>query len=286
MQTLSQIRAMLEERGLAPKKSLGQNFLIDQNLIVKLIDASGVHAGDLALEVGPGTGTLTHALLERGADVVACELDAGLSRLLRETLASEFPGRFTLIEGDCLASKRGLNPDVVRALGARPFRLVANLPYQAATPLMLALLTGHEACASMHVTIQKEVADRLLAAPGSKTYGTISVVAQALARVERIATLPPECFWPRPDVTSAMISLTRLERPLVAGGPGAWARFGATVQELFASRRKQLTAALKRAAPAGVELPEGVRASDRVESLSVERIVALAAAIDDATKAS
>ncbi len=281
-QTLSQIRAMLDERGLAPKKSLGQNFLVDQNLLGKLVDASGAAAGDLVLEVGPGTGTLTRTLLERGAEVVACEMDAGLCALLRETLGVEYAGRFTLIEGDCLASKRAVNPALADALGDRAFTLVANLPYQAATPLILALLTGHERCASMHVTIQKEVADRLIAGPGTKTYGSIGVVAQALADVERIATLPPECFWPRPDVTSAMISITRRDEPLVPGGPDAWARFAAIVQVLFASRRKQLSAAIKRAAPRPVDLPEGVLANARVESLPVERVVALARAVADA----
>src|SRR4051812_5019410 len=108
MQTLIQIRALLEERGLAPRKSLGQNFLIDQNLIRKLVDASGVGAGDLVLEVGPGTGTLTEELLERGCEVVACELDRGLAELLRERLGAN--PRFTLVEGDCLASKREIAP--------------------------------------------------------------------------------------------------------------------------------------------------------------------------------
>ncbi len=283
-QSQSEIRALLEERGLAPKKSLGQNFLVDQNLLTKLVDASGAGAGDLVLEVGPGTGTLTRTMLERGIDVVACELDAGLAALLRETLGAEFPDRFTLVEGDCLASKRELNQDVARVLGDRAFRLVANLPYQAATPLMLALLTRHERCASMHVTIQKEVADRLLAGPGSRAYGTISVVAQALAHVERVATLPPECFWPRPDVTSAMVSITRRDEPLAPGGPEAWARLADTVQGLFASRRKQLGAAVKRLAPQGVEFPRGVSPTDRVESLGVERVVALADAVSDAIR--
>src|SRR6186713_2406397 len=115
MQTLAQIRELLESRGLAPRKSLGQNFLIDHNLIRKLVDASGAAAGDLVLEVGPGTGALTEELLDRGCRVIACELDRGLAELLRERFAATAgSGRFTLIEGDCLASKRALADELVR----------------------------------------------------------------------------------------------------------------------------------------------------------------------------
>ena len=113
MQTLAQIRQMLDERALAPRKSLGQNFLIDQNLIGKLIDAAQVAPGETVLEVGPGTGTLTEALLDRGARVIACELDRGLAALLRDTLV---PRGLTLIEGDCLERKRALNADLVEVL--------------------------------------------------------------------------------------------------------------------------------------------------------------------------
>ena len=139
----------------------------------------------------------------RGVRVIACELDTDLSRVLRETLGQRFPDTFTLIEGDCLDGKRAMNPAVVQALGDRPFRLVANLPYHAATPLMLILMSRHPACSGMFVTIQQEVVDRLAAQPGTKEFGAISVLAQALGKVDRIARLPPECFWPRPEVTSA-----------------------------------------------------------------------------------
>lgn len=247
---------------------MGQNFLIDQNLIRKLVDASGIRAGDLVLEVGPGTGTLTEELLARGCRVVACELDRGLVALLRERLGAQ--KGFTLVEGDALAGKRELSATVASALGAEPFRLVANLPYGAATPLMLALLVDHPQCRSMHVTIQREVADRLLASPGSKDYGPIAVVARALSSVERIATLPPECFWPRPDITSAMIALVRRPDPLTQEPR----RLADVAQKLFMQRRKQLGAVLGR----GFPFPEGINPTDRAESLPPEKIVALAGA--------
>lgn len=280
MQTLSHIKRLLDERGLRPKKSLGQNFLVDHNLIRRLVDASGVGEGDLVLEVGPGTGALTTALLDRGCEVVACELDDALARLLRDTLGREHPDRFTLVEGDCLESKRELSRTVRETLGGRRFTLVANLPYHAATPLMLALLTRHPECVGLHVTIQREVGERLVAPPGTKAYGSISVVAQRLCEVTTIAKLPPECFWPRPDVTSVMVSLLRRRAP---GGPESWTRLADTCQALFAARRKQLGSVVRKLAGAGVTLPEGVSPSDRVESLTPERIEALVGVIASCT---
>lgn len=279
VQTLHAIKELLASRGLSPRKALGQNFLIDHNLIRKLVDTAAVRPGDLVLEVGPGTGALTDELLVRGCRVIACELDRGLAELLRERLANPqqalnaaAPASFTLIEGDCLESKRELARPVAAALAREPFKLIANLPYGAATPLLLALLIHHPECSSMHVTIQREVADRLAAGHSTKEYGPISIVAQALCKVERLATLPPECFWPRPDVTSAMISLTRLPTP-GTDNPGKLADF---VQTAFSKRRKQLGSTLGR----GFPFPPGIKPENRIEELSVAQAVALAAAAD------
>lgn len=277
MQTLAQIRELLDLAGHGPKKALGQNFLIDRNLVAKLIDSSGVGPGDLVLEIGPGTGTLTQGMLERGVRVIACELDSDLSRVLRETIGQRFPETFTLIEGDCLDGKRAMNPEVTRLLADHPFRLVANLPYHAATPLMLILMSRHPACSGMFVTIQQEVVDRLAGQPGTKEFGAISVLAQALGKVERIARLPPECFWPRPEVTSAMMSWRRDAG--VPVDPAWWVAMGETVQTLFQSRRKQMGKAVRQLAGGDIAWPEGVQPSDRVEGLSVAQIEALARAI-------
>ncbi|MFG0258642.1 MAG: 16S rRNA (adenine(1518)-N(6)/adenine(1519)-N(6))-dimethyltransferase RsmA [Phycisphaerales bacterium JB043] len=268
MQTLSQIRTLLDSHGLSPRHSLGQNFLVDHNLLGKLVESASLSPGDLVLEVGPGTGTLTETLLERGCEVIACELDDGLASLLRATLAPRYPDAFTLVHDDCLASKRNLRESLVKALDGRRFKLVANLPYQAATPLILTLLLAHQNCISLHVTIQQEVADRILASPGNKVYGELSVIAQALGECQRIATLPPGCFWPQPKVTSAMVSIHRLASPLI----GDTDRLVSMTQHLFATRRKQLGKILGRDHP----LLEGIDASQRPESLTVEQICRLA----------
>lgn len=241
MQTLAEIKALLESRGLRPKRSLGQNFLVDHNLIRKVVDAAGVQAGDLVLEVGPGTGTMTEELLARGASVIACELDDALSDLLRERMPTVPGGAgFTLIHGDCLAGKQLVAPAIVSALGGRAFKLVSNLPYGAATPLMLAMLLDFPACSALSVTIQREVADRLTAKPGSKDYAGLAVVAQASAQIERVASAPPECFWPRPEVTSSMVLLTRRTTPLA---PDLRALSG-FCRVIFSHRRRQIGSVL------------------------------------------
>lgn len=278
MQTLSEIRALLEENGLAPNKALGQNFLIDQNLIRRLVEASGVGARDLVLEVGPGTGALTDALLERGAETIACELDAGLADLLTRRYERQIEsGQFRLIRGDCLASKAEMNPGIEQALAGRAFRLVANLPYGAASPLMAILATRHApslapaagraACLGQFVTIQREVGARLRAAPGESEYGELGVLAQAMCEVKRLATLAPECFWPRPKVTSEMVALVPRAEPLTRDPD----RLAALCRRLFTKRRKQLGTILGREA-----IPAWLDATRRPESLTVQEFVRLA----------
>lgn len=275
MQTRTQIRELLEARGLAPRKSLGQNFLVDHNMLKKLVAAAELSPGDVVLEVGPGTGTLTEELLACGAHVIACELDAGLAHLLRERLGGH--PSFTLFEGDCLAKGKP-NPDLLAIVDAarlragRPtFSLVANLPYDAATPLMMGLLISVPACTAQHVTIQREVADRLRAAPNTDAFGTLSIIVGATAQVSLIATLPPGCFWPEPKVTSAMVSLRRLKTPQTADA-SALAEF---CQRLFSQRRRQLRAILGDLP----HWPEGISPTARAETLTPAQLEALRLAL-------
>lgn len=265
MQTAAEIKEMLAARGLAPRKSLGQNFLIDKNLLAKLVERAGIVPGERVLEVGPGTGTLTETLLDAGARVLAIELDRGLADLLRERLGPR--DGFTLIEGDCLASKRRLNDEARAVLGDEPFKLVANLPYGAGTPLLIDLLVRRRTCVGMWATIQREVAERLAAPAGTKAYGPISVIAQLLGRVTVLAKLPPECFWPRPEVTSAFVEvLPRDDAPQIDREG-----FADAVTRLFTTRRKQLGAVAGKA----VCEAAGIDPTQRVEGLVPEEVLSL-----------
>jgi 16S rRNA (adenine1518-N6/adenine1519-N6)-dimethyltransferase len=269
MQTLSEIRQLLADRGLRPKHRLGQNFLHDKNQLRRLIDAAAIKPGDLVLEVGPGTGTLTETLVEAGANVVACEIDAALAAII----ADRFGDRVTLVHSDALGPNRLLNPLIVQHLGNKPFKLVANLPYQIASPLITALLIDHPSCLGQFVTIQKEVADRLTARPSTKAYGALSIIVQALADVERLATLSPGCFWPQPEVTSAMVAITpRTTRWHSAREGRDFAEF---VVGLFTKRSKQLGGILGREHAWWSRISEGITPDMRPEALSAQQAVAL-----------
>ena len=280
MQSLSRIKEILEMAGHAPKKALGQNFLIDQNLINKLIDRAEVGEGDLVLEIGPGTGALTEGLLERGCRVIACELDTDLARVLRETLGEQYADRLTIIEGDCLSGKKSLNADVLKAIGDFPFTHVANLPYHAATPVMMTLMTRHPNCRGMYVTIQREVVDRFAAQNGSKAYGMVSVVAQCLGDVEMIAKLGPGCFWPSPGVESAMMGWTRDTRSIGGDDPVWWIKLSEHAQTLFQSRRKKLGGVIKKTVKQDIEWPIGVSSDDRVDALNPQQVHSVCRAME------
>lgn len=268
MQTLREIRELLGARGLRPRRRLGQHFLIDKNLVRRLVTAAGVGAGANVLEVGPGTGTLTEELLARGCRVVAVELDRGLADLMRERFRDAIEaGRLTMIEGDVMAGKHAIASAVLSALGPGPWRLVANLPFAVATPLLMALLTTHPACEGMYVTVQREVARRLMAPPGTRDYGPVSVVAQSLAQVREIARVPASCFWPRPGVDSSMVMLERVPGPAATD----WGEVAAGLVRLFARRRKQLGTVLGRQ----FDWPPGTGPDQRMEELSPSAAVAL-----------
>ena len=246
-QTLSQIRSHLAAAGLAPRHRYGQNFLIDLNLMRKLVESAEVGPADTILEVGPGTGSLTDCLLDTGARVIAVEIDHGLQELLRG-LYGEHP-RFTLVQADVLAGKHQVNPLVLNLLqeqepdagGAR--KLVANLPYQVATPLLVDLLLADPPLERLVCTIQKEVGERLMAGAGDSAYGPVSVVCQTLAEVSLIAILPPAVFWPRPKIESVMLLIRPRPRDTLAvADPADFARF---VQRTFAQRRKMLRRIVK-----------------------------------------
>ena len=253
---------MLQAYGLSPLHRLGQNFLHDHNILNKLVDASDVEEGDVVLEIGPGTGTLTETLLERGCTVVACELDRGLTELLTDRLGDSI----TLIHGDCLSKKR-LNEEVTEVLGDRKWKLVANLPYQIASPLMIDLLSNHPNCQGQYVTIQYEVGQRLMSKVDGENWGVLSILAQRLGEISLIAKAPNTCFWPQPKITSACMSMVpKTEKP--SSDNEGFAKF---VTGLFAKRRKQLGSILGRDLP----LPDGISAEARPSTLTIEQLESL-----------
>ncbi len=215
MQTQTEIREMLSAAGLTPHRQFGQNFLIDQNLMARLLETAELPAGQTVLEVGPGTGSLTEELLERAAKVVGVEIDRGLAELLRKRLGER--KNFELIVGDVLAGKHALNPAVTQALGPAA-HMVANLPYNIATPLVAECLIdswragrarrqGSCLFERLTFTVQRELAVRLLAPPGRRDYGPVSVLVALLGRITRGPTIPANAFWPRPKVTGRIIRI-------------------------------------------------------------------------------
>lgn len=251
-QTRRQIEAILNEVGIRPLKRFGQHFLIDGNLLRKLVAAAEIRREDVVLEVGPGTGTLTEMLLEEAGHVVAAEIDRGLCAVLQGRLGGS--SRFTLVQGDVLATKSQLAPAVVdvliarqRELGGR-ILLVANLPYNVGTPVIADLVLGNLPVSRLCFTVQAEVADRLLSPPGSKDYGPISIVVQARAIGTRIARVPPQAFWPIPEVDSAMVRLDLQPGP--ADDPAVRRWLGRVVHDCFQHRRKTLGWSLRRSLPA------------------------------------
>jgi 16S rRNA (adenine1518-N6/adenine1519-N6)-dimethyltransferase len=242
-QTKHQIQSLLEGAEATPRQRFGQNFMIDQNLVRLVAEAGRIERGDLVVEIGPGTGTLTEELLATGADIVAVEIDRALAEILRGRFGAT--KNFSLIFGDALAGKHELNAELLAAVRAAKgkggaVKLVANLPYNIASPLIIELLiAGVDLLA---FTVQKEVADRLRSGPGSKEYGTLSIMVQLLSKVEVIRTLPPQAFWPMPKISSALVRLTREDR--IGGNAGEFSRF---VTRIFSSRRKTLRNAISMA---------------------------------------
>lgn len=245
-QTLSEIRALLAGRGLSPRHRFGQNFLIDLNLMRKLVRAAALTGDDVVLEVGAGTGSLTELLLESGPRVVAVEIDRGLAGILADRLADR--PRLTLLNCDVLAGKNEIAPILIAALedararsadspGAHAgLKLVANLPYQVATPLLLELLCAAPRFDLLAFTIQKEVADRLTAQTGAADYGPISVIVRIASTVEVLADVAPAAFWPRPKVESAMLVVRPEHNPPIDD----LRRFAALVRRAFLHRRQML----------------------------------------------
>lgn len=259
-QTLSYLRGLFAERGIRLKSKLGQNFLIDLNLIDLILRTAELGPHDLALEVGSGTGGLTVRLAEEAGAVLAVELDPDFWHLTNEAIADR--PNVTLVHADILHGKNHLNPNVLATLaelqqstGCTRVKLVANLPYAVATPVIANLLL-RDPPERMVVTVQWEIAERLTAQPGTKEYGALSVLVQSLADVFLIRQLQPAVFWPRPQVSSAIVHI----KPSAAkrAQVGDVQRLRDFLRDLYTHRRKTLRAAL-------IGMPSGRRDKAEVD---------------------
>jgi 16S rRNA (adenine1518-N6/adenine1519-N6)-dimethyltransferase len=279
-----------EEAGIRPHGGYGQNFLIDLNLLHVLFDAAAVGPDDVVLEIGTGTGSLTALLAEKAAAVVTVEIDHRMFQLAAEEL-HRFDN-IVMLKLDALKGKNHINPavlDAVRPLLAaapgRQLKLVANLPYNIATPILGNLLAEENPPRTMTATIQRELAERITARPGDKDYGALSLWIQAQCRVEILRVLPPEAFWPRPKVSSAFIQLT-LEDDRRRRIPDRKV-FHDFLRAIFLHRRKFLRSQLLNAAKEKLDKPQvdvildrlNLPASTRAEQLDVDTMLALCEAV-------
>ena len=256
-----QVRDLLDQHGLAPSRALGQNFVADPNTVRRIARLAGVGPGDRVVEIGPGLGSLTLALAETGASVTAVEVDRHLLPALHQVVD---PAGVRVVHGDALR----LDWDAV--LGppgdGPPWALVANLPYNVATPLVLDLLAGVPAIDRMLVMVQREVGERLAARPGEKAYGIPSVKVAYRAEAEIVGRVPPTVFIPPPRVDSALVSIRRLPAPPVDADPATLFRL---VEAGFGQRRKMLRRSLTGLVPAEAFAAAGVRPEARAEELDL-----------------
>jgi 16S rRNA (adenine1518-N6/adenine1519-N6)-dimethyltransferase len=273
----AEIRALAARLGVRPTKALGQNFLHDANTVRRIVRVAGVSPGEVVVEIGPGLGSLTLGLLESGARVVAVEIDALLAGALASTVAAHQPdagGRLTVVQADALRLTELPDP--------QPSALVANLPYNVAVPVVLHLLESLPSLRHGLVMVQAEVADRLAAPPGSRTYGVPSVKAAWYAAAERAGTVPRAVFWPVPNVDSGLVRLTRRAPPALPDGVARTDVF-TVIDQAFAQRRKMLRSALASWAgsPAAAEAvlrAAGIDPTVRGETLDVTAFARIAAA--------
>ncbi len=275
---LPPLREVIARHKLGARRTLGQNFLFDLNLTRRIARAAGPLAGRTVIEVGPGPGGLTRALLGAGADrVVVIERDSRCIAALTE-LADAFPGRLEVIEADALEVD-------ATGLGDAPRKIVANLPFNVATPLLIGWLKRAQTFEGMTLMFQREVAERLAAKPESKAYGRLSVVAQWVAEVERLFNVDKRAFIPPPKVTATLITLTPRVRPLAPEGATTppFATMERVTAAAFGQRRKMLRTALK---SLGVDLgpllaTAGLDPRARAEEIDVLGFATLARALED-----
>ena len=272
---LPPLREGLATRGLLADKRFGQHFLLDLNVTRKIARLAGPLDGCAVLEVGPGPGGLTRALLEEGATVVAVERDPRFVDMLAE-LAGAADGRLTVVAADALQVDQA--ELLARHGGGRPARVVANLPYNVATPLLIGWLTGGFQPASMTLMFQKEVGERIAAPCGADAYGRLSVLAQALCEAQVVMRLPARAFTPPPKVDSAVV---RLDRRADGPAPALVERLERVTRHAFGQRRKMLRSSLRSICDESHLASAGLDPNARAEAIPVSGFLRLAARLAD-----
>ena len=269
--------AILQKYNFNFQKKFGQNFLIDTHVLEKIIRAAGITGEDFVLEIGPGIGTMTQYLCENARQVLAVEIDRMLIPILADTLSAY--DNVEILNEDIL--KVDIHRIALEKNGGRPIKVVANLPYYITTPIIMGLFESHVPIDSITVMVQREVADRMQVGPGTKDYGALSLAVQYYARPEIVASVPPNCFMPRPKVGSAVIRLTRHEKPPVeAADEKLMFRL---IRASFNQRRKTLANGLSNAGELGLSKEMiagaiealGLPPSVRGEALTLEQFAGL-----------
>lgn len=266
--------AILQKYNFNFQKKFGQNFLIDTRVLERIIESAEITKEDCVLEIGPGIGTMTQYLAEAAREVVAVEIDKNLIPILEnDTLAAY--DNVTIINDDIL--KVDINRIVQEKNNGQPIKVVANLPYYITTPIIMGLFESHVPLKSITIMVQKEVADRMQVGPGTKEYGALSLAVQYYAKPEIVANVPPNCFIPRPNVGSAVIRLTRHDKPAVDVKDESY--MFALIRASFNQRRKTLLNGLTNAGNLGVTKEQitdalekmGLPATIRGEALTLEQ---------------
>ena len=270
--TLTVVKEILQTHGLAPRKRLGQNFLVDANIARKSLELAGVTGGDTIVEIGPGLGALTQLLLDAGCRVYAIEKDPGLHTYIKNSLAGRYPEQLNLTHGDAMDQ-----PLAGLAEPPSNTKIVANLPYAISTPWLDSVLAG-PLPERMVLMLQKEAADRFVANSGSGNFGPISLFLKSAYQVHEIHKVGAQCFYPLPDVGSALLSLRRLEKPLVFDPD-----IKEGIRQIFRQRRKQIGSIVSKAPlPAVFQewlnamIKEGLTPNTRPEAISESQWQALA----------
>ncbi len=269
--TRPEVQRLLAEHGLRPSRALGQNFVVDPNTVRRVVRLAGVGPGDRVVEIGAGLGSLTLALAEAGARVLAIERDRHLVPVLRRVVAGAGDA-VTVVEADALGCDWGA------LLGGadEPWALVANLPYNVATPVVLDVLERVPQVRTMLVMVQQEVGERMVAGAGESANGAVSVRIAYFARASLVGRVPPTVFWPRPKVDSALVRIERHSRPPVETSSVTYDRLKEVVRAGFAQRRKMLRRSLSGVVEPAAFVAAGVDPHARAQDLTIEQWGSLA----------